>query len=876
MEYVKDTKKLNKSPKTHYRALFEQSNDAIVISNMEGIIVDLNQKAADLLGYEIEELIGMIGAQLAVDYDPKFSSQTIDKLKADEEVPIYQRIFWRKDGTCFPAEVNAGLIRDNENNPQYFQILIRESSERKQAEKALQEKERRYRALFEQSNDAIILTSSESIVLDVNRKLGELLNYITDELVGMHVSQIVVNYDHEDSVQKAERLRAGEEIPIYYRIFRKKDGTEIPTEINCTLVRDVNNNPLYFQSLVRDITERKKAEEAIKDKELRYRTLFEQSNDAIFLINLDGFHLEANQKAAELLGYERNELIGMPIKQVVASHEHSDSLQKLKKLQVGEDFPIYVRFFRKKDGNEFPAEINATLVKDDEGNPLYIQSIVRDITGRKRAERALRETKDRYQMLVEKLHGGMLLEDVNGNFSFINPRGAEILGYTVEELIGQHWSITVPNEERIKVAEETAKRPEGISSTYETVVQRKNRQLINILVSGSPIFSESGEFEGTLSVFSDITERKQAEQALHESEQKFRVIADSALIGLAIVQENQVKYLNEALAQILGFPKNEILEWAINDIFKLIYREELPLIKKLVQKWISGEKKGKPDIVRRLQIRVITKMNEIRWVDVYIKTILYQEKPSFLVAIIDITERIQKEEELNKAYLELQDFASIVSHDLKAPLRGITTLAEWLVRDYSEKIDESGQELFNLLIKRVKRMHTLIDGILEYSKIGRESERIREINLNEIVINVIDLLAPPDHIEIMIESELPNIKGERTRFFQIFQNLISNAIRFMDKEQGVIAINCNDKKNFWEFYVADNGPGIPERYYKKIFQMFQTLNPQKYPENSGIGLALVRKIVQEYGGKIWVESSLRIGSTFWFTIPKQLQLPGRS
>jgi len=225
-------------------------------------------------------------------------------------------------------------------------------------------------------------------------------------------------------------------------------------------------------------------------------------------------------------------------------------------------------------------------------------------------------------------------------------------------------------------------------------------------------------------------------------------------------------------------------------------------------------------------------------------------------------------EQLENANQELKDFAHIVSHDLKAPLRGIKTLAGWMLNDYADKLDEEGKEQLNLLSSRVDRMQNLIEGILQYSRVGRTKEEKQvEVDLNQLVTEIIDMLAPPENIAITVENKLPVIECEQTRITQVFQNLLSNAIKYMDKPQGWIKIGCNEENGFWKFSVADNGPGIEEKYFDKIFQIFQTLSSRDEYESSGIGLTVIKKIIELYGGKIWIESKISEGSTFFFTFP---------
>src|ERR1035437_1516266 len=223
--------------------------------------------------------------------------------------------------------------------------------------------------------------------------------------------------------------------------------------------------------------------------------------------------------------------------------------------------------------------------------------------------------------------------------------------------------------------------------------------------------------------------------------------------------------------------------------------------------------------------------------------------------------------EIKSANDELKNFAYVVSHDLKAPLRAISSLADWISTDYADKFDDEGREHMRLLVNRVHRMDGLIDGILLYSRVGRVKETLVAVDLNRLVPEGIDSLAPPAGITVTIENPLPTVMTEPTRIQQVFQNLLSNAIKYMGKPEGKIRINCSDEGRQWKFSVTDNGPGIKQQYFGKIFQLFQTLAPRDRVESSGVGLALVKKIVEMYGGRVWVESTVGEGSTFFFTLP---------
>jgi len=234
-----------------------------------------------------------------------------------------------------------------------------------------------------------------------------------------------------------------------------------------------------------------------------------------------------------------------------------------------------------------------------------------------------------------------------------------------------------------------------------------------------------------------------------------------------------------------------------------------------------------------------------------------------------VRERTAKLEAANK---ELRSFAYIISHDLKSPLRAISRLAHWLVNDYALCFDEEAKKIADLLIGRVKRMDDLIDGILAYSRIGQIPTRREAIDLRQRLPEIIASLAPPPGITIHLAPDFPTLVGNPSEVQQIFSHLINNAIKFMDKPQGDIAVTWTDAGEMWQFSVEDNGPGIDPKYHVKIFQIFQTLRPRDEVESAGTGLAIVKKIVELSGGNIWVNSEKGQGSVFIFTLPKERTL----
>ena len=359
-------------------------------------------------------------------------------------------------------------------------------------------------------------------------------------------------------------------------------------------------------------------------------------------------------------------------------------------------------------------------------------------------------------------------------------------------------------------------------------------------------------------------ERKKAAETLR----LFRDLIDRSNDCIFVIEPKwgRLLDLNDRACVSLGYTREELLDMTVKDI-----EESIPDDSSWRDK--AEELKLKPDLVIRGRHR--RKDATTFYVETSLKYVSRENEDHIIAVARDITERKRAEErqaqllqEVKSVNKELKDFAYIVSHDLKAPLRGIKTLTDWLATDYADKLDKNGREQMNLLMNRVQRMHNLIDGVLKYSRVGRVKEEKVKVNLNDLVSEVIDMVAPPENIEITVENQLPVVECEQIRIMQVFQNLLSNAVKYMDKPQGQIRIGCVEEDCFWNFSVSDNGPGIEEKYFEKIFQMFQTLTPRDEFESTGIGLTVVKKIIEIYGGGILVESEVGNGTTFFFTLPK--------
>ena len=366
-------------------------------------------------------------------------------------------------------------------------------------------------------------------------------------------------------------------------------------------------------------------------------------------------------------------------------------------------------------------------------------------------------------------------------------------------------------------------------------------------------------------------ERRRAESALAEQSARLAAVVETALDAIITIDERGIiDSFNPAAERLFGHAREEALGKNVSMLMPAPYREAHDGY--LQHYAATGEKRvigiGREVVAQRRDGSTFP-------IELAVSEMQVGGHRMFTGLIHDISQRKETEErqarlisELESANGELKNFAYVVSHDLKAPLRAIGSLADWIATDQSEKLDADGKEHLRLLIQRVRRMDGLIDGILQYSRVGRVRETVAEVDLNQIVQEALALLAPPPHIRVEVAPGLPVVHSERTRMLQLFQNLLSNAIKYLDKPEGLIKIDCVAHDQDWEFSVSDNGVGIEPRHFKRIFQLFQTLVPKDRVESTGVGLALVKKIVELYGGRVWVESRPGAGSVFYFTLPK--------
>jgi two-component system sensor kinase FixL len=385
--------------------------------------------------------------------------------------------------------------------------------------------------------------------------------------------------------------------------------------------------------------------------------------------------------------------------------------------------------------------------------------------------------------------------------------------------------------------------------------RKKRRTAINNFMS---LFSRSRE-----GLFAFISQRKRAE----EYRLQLEAILDNVVDGLITIDEwGTILSYNKACEKIFGYLSNEAHGKNISLLMPGEHaRKHDQYLKNYMQTGV-GKIIG---IGRELQGK--RRNGTLFPMDLSVAEVRLGNKRIFSGIVRDITQRKRAEEELQRSNKELEQFAYVASHDLKAPLRGIDNLAQWIVEDMGDALTPDAREKMNLLRSRVTRLEALLAGILSYSRAGRIVDTPEKIELG-VLVNAVADLHVPDAFKVEM-GDMPVLVSSRTSLEQIFGNILSNAVRHHDKETGVIIIRAAEKDGFYELSVKDDGPGIPPEFHTAAFEMFQTLKPRDKTEGTGLGMAIIRKLVEWQGGKVWIESDGETrGTAIHFLWPKTFKI----
>lgn len=744
--------------------------------------------------------------------------------------------------------------------------------------------EARFQRAFELAGLGVGYIGLDRRFISVNRRLCEILGYPERELV--HLAGRDISHPDDLDVINAQRpqLHAGEIDAIRLeKRYLRKDRSVVWVAVTIVLERDAAGQPLYEIAVYDDITARKDAEAAVRESEERFRRTFELAGSGIALVGLDGRFLRVNPRVCEILGYSESELKQLTVKQVSHPEDRDAADGPRERLARRElDSARLEKRYLRKDGAVLWVSLAIALERDGAGRPLYAISVMEDITARKNAEAALRDSEAHFQGIIDSANDGIIVCDRTLAVVDCNAAAERIIGLPATQLLGtQGFTSILPcvAEDGSPLAPED--RPlrrtvrEGKPLAGVVIGIRRDDAGVTWLLVNTGFLRRVGEqdYYGIVATIADITALRKAEAAVRDSEALFRTSFELASSGIAHVDlDGHFMRVNPRLTEILGYEEKELIGRSVKDVSYAADRDLTDAQRALVR---AG---GRESV--RFEKRYVRKNGNVVWTNLGVALVRDRNgTPLYEIAMFDdITERKESEaalreahEELKRSNSELEQFAYVASHDLQEPLRMVSSYTQLLGRRYGERFDPDAKEFMAYIVDGAARMKQLIEDLLAYSRVGTKGRDFRPVEVERALRRAItNLKAAIDESGAAVTHDpLPTVYADEMQLAQLFQNLMGNALKFRSASAPRIHVQAAEKPDHFEFAVRDNGIGIEPQYFERIFMVFQRLhNKGEYP-GTGIGLAICKKVVERHGGHIRVESRPGEGSAFIFTLPKQ-------
>lgn len=906
-------KRLKESEEKH-RILFMNSPDSYLII-VDGVIIDCNSATEHMLGGERKHIIGCTPQALSPEFQSNGQSSSEaakERLKQAKEKgsATFEWVHRRFDGSEFSVEVSIAFIA-LEGKPALF-TTWRDISARKQAENALKESEIKYRELVENSPDAFVVYQEGKIVFANKASFSLIGAKHADELLGKPVMQFV---DPESRAMVAERMRVtvneGTVLPLAEERFIRIDGSGLDVEVKGMRIA-LNNKPAV-QLIIRDISEKKQAEVALRKNEERYRALVDNVFEGILIINLEGNILFANQSLIKTFEYENlEELVGGNVFQYIAPESIPQAIADLTGVAEGLEVDVANYAGITSKGNKIWFESIGKII-EYEGVVADIIS-VRDVTAKKLADAKLAENESRFKAITETANDAILVTNNNGLIVFSNPRAHQIFGYDENEFAGLTLEMLMPEKYRDLHKTNFEAFVAGgnayfIGKTTEFSAIRKNGSEFTMEISLSKWETSSGVF--VAANIRDITDRELVVEALKKSEsflKEAQIIANLGLYTLDFATGNWES--SEVLDKIFGIDAD--YERSVDGWESIVH----PEWRKFMDKYFKEEVVGSRTDFDK-EYKIIRKIDqEERWVHGMGRLKFDEEnRLTHMVGTIrDITERKNTEQELITARDRAEEsdrlksaFLANMSHEIRTPMNGILGFAELLKMPGLS--GEQQQEFIRIIRKSGHRMLNIINDIVDISKIesGQMKVLISDTNINDQIDYIYAFFKPEAEnkgIQLFFKNGLASeqsiIKTDQEKVYAILTNLVKNAIKYTNEgtiEFGYIpagsvvklyakanenetteASDPTDPGDLYtavtepaelQFYVKDTGIGIPFDRQKAIFDRFvqADIADTRAYQGAGLGLSITKAFVEMLGGRLWVESQLFKGSTFYFTIP---------
>jgi len=630
----------------------------------------------------------------------------------------------------------------------------------------------------------------------------------------------------------------------------------------------------------RDITQRKEAEIKLEQSVLQHALLtsiINSSEDAIISKTLDGIITSWNKSAQNIFGFTEAEAIGQSITIIIPPELVHEEPAILSKLRSGQHINHYETLRMHKDKTRISISLAVSPVIDKNGIVVGASKIARDITRKKEEEHHLKLlesviTNTNDAVIITKASEQRLS---NSRIIYVNNAFTKLTGFTALEANGAGIDLLMGEKtdpKSIAFLQDSLQR--WISCDLNMVNYRKNGETFWSSISVSPVANEHRHFTHWIFIIKDITSQKLAEKALINSLYEKKTILESIGDGFYTVDKTWiVTYWNPQAEKALLIPTSLILGKCLWDVFSnsmdtvsyFKYNEAVNTQE------IQHFEDYYPKLDRWFCISAYPSPTGL---SVYFKDI--SDRKLSEIQLLKLNEDLKRQQlTLKESNIELEQFAYIASHDLQEPLRMITGFLTQLEKKYYSILDAKGKQYIDFAVDGARRMRQIILDLLEFSMIGKKAENNEPIDLNEIIEEIKILFIHQirsSNAVISITDSLPTVFGYKAPLRQVFQNLISNSLKYVKPETDArIAVSAKDLGEFWQFSIMDNGIGIDGEYFDKIFIIFQRLHSKQEYSGTGIGLSVAKKIIEKLGGAIWLESTEGLGSTFHFTISKQVK-----
>jgi PAS domain S-box-containing protein len=845
-----------------FSVAFRASPQMMTISNRKtGKYIDVNDSYVNTTGYSREEFIGHSGDEKDMWVYPEELKRMARLMQEQEKIRNEEFSLRMKSGEIRNWLCSADTI--NIGGESCSIAVATDITERKRIEKALVDEATRRRILIEQSSDGIVIIDINGKVYEANRRFAEMLGYSFEEVLQLSVFDWEFLLPRE---QLLEMLRTVDEAGDHFETqHRRKDGTTYDVEISTNGATFAGRKLIFC--VCRDIKERKRMEQALRESEEKFSKAFMNSPEVIVISNIeDGTIFEANDTFLRLTGYTREEVTGKTTTELdtwARLEERAETLKILKEKGIVSNKEYQ---FRMKSGEIRIWLFSAEIININD-KPCML-SVTIDITDRKKAEEALKQSEEKYRELINTSIDAIISIDSKMNIAIWN-RGAErLFGYTEKEMLGQSIMTIFPTTLHKFIAREIINiKSNGMSKLnnkiYETSGLKKDCNTVPIEISLSTRKTEDNPI--ITMIIRDITIRKEAQETLRESEERYRDLFENASDFIQSCNvEGRFIYVNRAWLNALGYTEKEVLNLKFWDI---IHPDYLEHCKQTLQKVMSGE------TVNNIETVFVAKDGRLIHVEGNINPVREEEKVVATRAIFrDINVRKEAEEKLRKIDQMKSEFLSNVSHELRTPLQSIGGFTKLIL---TGKVPDSTiqQEFLQIIDRETMHLGNLINGLLDMSRLeaGRFQIYKKLISVYDIFtdsIKIFHSLAREKEITLSesIPARLPKMEVDSERMRQVILNLVGNALKFSDPGTNVnVKVAIRDGELL--FQVIDHGTGIREENMKHLFERFYRVEGETVRGGTGLGLYISKQIIDAHGGRIWAESKFGEGSTFSFTLP---------